>query len=158
MRLDRSLLLIAAVLLSACAPRLYQRETLTVDHRDLDQFEIRYADFDSCLLRRPVPVSWKLRRALYTMELDVHFGTDAQPATLDLNLSGSPDLSARFAELRTSPPATEVETGTRYRVNIPGSTLTISVLRGGTAVGEEVLRVGRDTCRALSVNEESAQR
>lgn len=154
MRAERALILLCLALLTACAPRLYQRETLSLDHAELDRFEIRYADFDSCLLRRPVPVSWKLRRTLYTLELDVHFGTDDQPASLDLNLSGSPDLSARFAELTVQPVGTEIETGTRYRVPVPGSTLSLTVLRDGRPVGDEVLRLKRDTCRALSVGED----
>lgn len=155
MRVERGLVLVAAVLLTttACAPRLYQRETLQLDHAELDRFEIRYADFDSCMLRRPVPVSWKLARPLYTLELEVNFGTDAQPADLDLMLSGSPNLAAQFAELAAQPTATELDTGTRYRVAVPGSILSLTVLRDGRPVGEEVLRLKRDHCRALSVGQ-----
>lgn len=153
MRSEPLVLLLAAALLAACAPRLYQRETLTLDHGELDQFEIRYADFDSCLLRRPVPVSWKLRRKLYTLELDVNWGTDAQPASLDLNLSDNPELSARFEGIEPAPRATDLETGVRYRVDPVPAVLRLTVLRGATEVGNETLRVRRETCRALSVGE-----
>lgn len=153
MRFERFIVLIVAAGLAACAPRLYQRETLALDHAELDQFEIRYADFDSCLLRRPVPVSWKVQRPLYTLELDVNFGADAQPASLDLQLSGDPELSARFPGLEPAPKATALETGARYRVAAVPSTLSVTVLRGAAELGQETLRVQRETCRALSVGE-----
>ncbi len=142
-------------LLTACAPRLYQRETVSVDHRDIDQFEIRYTDFEGCLWKQSVPVSYRLRRPAYVLDLGVHFGSSPQPSSLDLALSGASDLSARFPALAEAPVATDTETGVRYRVDADkaGSTLAMTVLRGGVPVGEENLRLKRSTCRAMSLGE-----
>ena len=83
----------------------------------------------------------------------VHFGSNPEPASLDVTLSGAPDLVARFPGLAESPTPTETESSVRYRVdsNAIGSTLVMSVLRGNVPVGEEQLRLERTTCRALSV-------
>jgi len=141
------------VLLAACAPRLYQRETVTVDHRDIDQFEIRYADFEGCLWKQQVPISYRLRRPSYVLDLGVHFGSKPEASSLDLSLSGAEDLTARFPSLAEIPQPTETEGSVRYRVGADqaGSTLAMTVLRGGVPVGEEHLRLERSTCRALSV-------
>lgn len=142
-------------LLAACAPRLYQRETIAVDHRDIEQFEIRYAAFEGCLWKQQVPVSYRLRRPNYVLDLGVHFGSAPQAASLDLNLSGAPDLSARFPALARAPAVTETEGSVRYRVDSAqaGSSITMIVLRAGMPVGEEHLRLERSTCRALAVGE-----
>jgi len=142
-------------LLCACSPRLYQRETVAVDHRDLDQFEIRYADFEGCVWKQQVPVSYRLRRPGYVLDLGVHFGNKPEPPSLDLTLSGAEDLTARFAALAEPPQPTETEGSVRYRVSADqaGSALAMTVLRGGVPVGEEHLRLERSTCRAISVGD-----
>lgn len=150
----RAVLLGACVVLStACAPRLYLRETLQLDHRDLGQFEIRYADFDGCLLQRPVPVSYRVKRALYTLSLDVHFGTDASAASLDIGLIGSEELSARFPDLAVPPTSLTGEGGARYRFTadaLRGSGFTIEVFDGKTPLAQEIVMVRRESCRAVS--------
>ncbi len=140
-------------LLAACAPRLYQRETMTIDHRDLDQFEIRYADFEGCLVKQAVPVSYRLKRPGYVLDLGIHFGTAPQPASLDVTLSGAPDLSARFPALTEPPAITRTEDSARYRVDTTmlGTSLAITVLRNGVLVGEEHLRLEHSKCHALSI-------
>ncbi|TDU26557.1 hypothetical protein DFR24_3586 [Panacagrimonas perspica] len=142
-------------LLAACAPRLYQRETVAVDHRDIDQFEIRYADFEGCLWKQQVPISYRLKRPAYVLDLGVHFGNKPEAPSLDISLSGAADLTARFPALAQAPQPTETEDSVRYRVSADqaGSTLAMTVLRDGVAVGEEHLRLERSTCRALSVGE-----
>ena len=146
---------LCALLLGACAPRLYQRETIAVDHRDLEQFEIRHADFEGCLWQQQVPISYRLARPGYTLDLGVHFGSAPQPASLDLTLSGAEDLAARFPSLAQPPVPTETEAGVRYRIdsNQVADALALTVLRGGVAVGEERLRLERSTCRAMAVGD-----
>ena len=144
------------VLLAACSPRLYQRETLQLDHDDLESFEIRYADFDGCLLRRSVPVTYLVKRANYVMKIDVRFGADDTPALLDLGLSSPGTLDARFAGLSTDPTKLEVETGLRYRIaasTVSQAEFTVRVFRDGQAAGEETLRVKGQHCRAISLGE-----
>lgn len=150
-----SLALICCLVLGACAPRLYQRETLEIDHRDLDQFEIRYANFDGCLLRRPVPVSYRLQRGAYLLSLDVRFGNDQTAAGLDVGLSGAGALSASFPGLGTVAPTSTTESGTRYRLDSSAfeSPLRVQVWRGGTLLGDETLGIRREHCRALSLGE-----
>lgn len=152
----RATLLGACALLTACAPRLFQRETLQIDHPDLEQFDIRYADFEGCLLKRPVPVSYRVKRALYTLSLDVHFGNADGAAGLDVGLIGSGDLSGRFPDLGSSPPATQTEDGMRYRIAasaLSGSGFTLEVLQGGTPLAQEIIFVRRQHCRALSLGD-----
>lgn len=147
------LLGVCALLSAACAPRMYQRETLQLDHRDLEQFEIRYADFDGCLLQRPVPVSYRVKRALYTLSLDVHFGTDASAAGLDIGVLGSGDLSARFPDLAAPPSSLSGEDGVRYRFTadaLRGSGFTLEVFDGKTLLAQEIVMVRRESCRAIS--------
>ena len=144
------------VLLAACSPRLYQRETLQLDHDDLESFEIRYADFDGCLWRRSVPVNYLVERANYVMRLDVRFGTDDVPASIDLGFSSPGKLDARFAGLSTDPTKLEVETGLRYRIaasTVSQGEFTVRVFRDGQAAGEETLRVKGQHCRAISLGE-----
>lgn len=153
-----SLVIVCCLALGACAPRLYQRETLKLDHRDLDQFEIRYANFDGCLLRRPVPVSYRLQRDAYLLSLDVRFGNDQTAAGLDVGLSGTGTLSARFPGLGAVAPASTTESGARYRLDSSAfeSPLRVQVWRGETLLGDETLGVRREHCRALSLGEDAA--
>lgn len=146
----------AVLLTSACAPRFYERETVSLNHRDLDQFEIRYEEFEGCLLKRPVPVNYRVKRQLYTMTLDVHFGTNDTAAGLDVILSGGGNLAARFPELDPQPVGSTSEAGERYRIDTAAAgdgPLTITVLRDATTIGQEVLQLKRERCRALSVGD-----
>lgn len=147
-------LLAITALLTACAPRFYQRETLKLDHHDLDQFSIRYQSFEGCLLKRDVPVNYRVQRDRYRMTLDVHFGDDAHPATLDLGLTGEGQLDARFSGLSIAPAKTETEDGVSYRID-PGSmhdgSFVAHILRGTEELGVEAIRFERQSCRALSL-------
>lgn len=156
----RAVLIGACALLAACAPRLYQRETLQIDHRDLGQFEIRYTEFEGCLLERQVPVSYRVKRALYTLTLDVHFGSDDAPAGLDVGLIGAGDLSARFPDLSASPAPIPGQDGVRYRFNadaLRGGGFTLEVLEGKTLLAQEIVMVRREHCRAFSFGRQSAE-
>lgn len=150
------LVLMLALGLGACSTRMYQRETVVLDHRDLDSFQIRYEDFDACLWRRSVPVSYRVQRAQYALQLDVRFGSDADPARIDLALSGAGVLDARFSGLTTPPQKTLAESGQRFL--IPATTVqdgrfTVSVFIGGALTGEETVQVRREHCRALGLGE-----
>lgn len=141
--------------LTGCMPRLYQRETLSLDHREIDRFDIRYADFEGCLLRRPVPVAYKLERPSYTLSLDVLFGEDRHAPGIDLGLSGGEDLSAKFPDLSAPPPTTSDIGSAHYRIDsssIPGSSFTVQVLTDGRPAGEEIILVERKHCRALALD------
>lgn len=157
MRSESRVLLAASLLLSACAPRLYERQRVDIDHRDLDQFEIRYADFEGCLLRQAVPVHWRLRRPAYTLDLALAFGSGPQaPASLELVLSGQKPLSARFPGLRAPPTATDTGDGTRYRLPLGADapdTVQLQVLRDEQVMGSETLRLLPHRCRALSLGQ-----
>lgn len=158
MKFERSRMFLVALggclALSACAPRLYQRETLKLDHRDLDQFEIRYAEFDGCLLRRPVPVSYRLQRSSYVLNLEVRFGNDQTAAGLEVGLSGTGTLNARFPDLGPVEPISVTDGGSRYRLDSArlGGALRVQVLRGATQLGDETITIERQRCRALSIS------
>ncbi|MGQ0698482.1 MAG: hypothetical protein ACT4PZ_09585 [Panacagrimonas sp.] len=153
-----SALMLVVSLLTACSPRLYQRETLALDHRDLDQFEIRYQNFDGCLLKRDVPVGYRLQRPQYRMTLDVHFGDTGHPASIDLGLIGQGALSASFPDLSIAPARTETEEGVRYRIaadNVRNRSFVLHVLRDGGQLGIETVRIERKSCRALGLGNDS---
>lgn len=148
------LLIATSVLLAACSPRLYQRETLKLDHSDFEQFAIRYEAFDGCLLKRDVPVSYRLQRPQYLMTLDVRFGNDRDPASLDLSLTGTGGLRALFADPSAALPGAEIEDGVRYHVDtgtVRNGSVVLHVLRDDEELGVETIRIERESCRALSL-------
>jgi hypothetical protein len=141
--------------MSACAPRLYERQTVALDAADLENFEIRYADLDGCLWRHTVPVSYRVKRAQYTMALGVHFGTTPDSPALDVDLIGDPDFSATFPGRPDTPAPTPIENGVRYRIETDplGPILAVRVQRDGRVLGEERFDIERSHCRALSLGE-----
>ena len=146
---------VVALLLSACAPRFYQRETLNLDHADFDALEIRYASMDGCLLRREVPVSYRLRRPQYQLGVDISFGNAPGTASLVLSLSGDNHLAARFLDI-PQPPAKPLDEGVRYRVEaatIPDGRLRFEVLRNDQTLERQTLQVTAEHCRAMSLGE-----
>jgi hypothetical protein len=144
-----------ALLMSACAPRLYERQTVALDSADLDKFEIRYADLEGCLWRHTVPVSYRVKRAQYTLELGVHFGTTPGSPALDVDLIGDPDFSATFPGRPSGPAPTPIENGVRYRLETDplGPMLAVRVERDGHVLGEERFNIERSRCRALGLGE-----
>ncbi len=144
-----------SLLLAACAPRLYERQTVALDHPDLGSFEIRYAEFDGCLLKQTVPVSYRVQRAQYVLALGVHFGNTPDPAALDVDLLGDADLTANFPGRPDAPAPTSIENGVRYRLDADrmGSQLAVRVQRDGRVLGEERFEIERSRCRALSLGE-----
>lgn len=148
---------LATTILAGCVPRLYQRETLSLDHREIERFDIRYADFEGCLLRRPVPVAYKLERPSYTLTLDVRFGEDDRAPGIDLGLIGGESLSATFSGLTPEPIATVDAGAAHYRVDagsIRGASFAVQVLLAGRPAGEEIILVRREHCRALALEDE----
>ncbi|MGQ0618867.1 MAG: hypothetical protein ACT4QA_02950 [Panacagrimonas sp.] len=146
---------LAPMLLVGCVPRLYQRETLRLDHGEIERFDIRYADFEGCLLRRAVPVAYKLKRPSYTLTLDIHFGQDDRAPGIDLGLSGGESLSASFSGLAPEPIATIEGGKAHYRVeagSIRGASFAVQVLMSGRPAGEEIILVQRKHCRALALD------
>lgn len=154
-RLARTgLLLILAAAISACAPQLYRRNTVVLDHAALDLFRIGYAEFDGCLLRREVPVNYELQRPHYRMRLEIHFGNGGNAAGIGLELSGPDALSARFADLDPAPVEQPIDGGVRYRIDsasVRADRFTIQVLGDGVLLGEETLQTRTDSCHAVSL-------
>ena len=151
----RLLALLLALPLSACATRWYERQTVALDTPDLEQFEIRYGDFDGCLLRQTVPVRYRVQRAQYALELGVHFGNTPDSPALDVDLIGDPDLTASFPGRPNAPTSTPIENGARYRLDTDplGAQLAMRVQRDGRVLGEERFEIERSRCRALSLGE-----
>lgn len=142
--------------LSACAPQLYQRETLQIDHREFERFEIRYAPMDGCLLSREVPVSYRLQRPDYALHVDVGFGNGENSASLALSLLGDNDLGARFVDLAAAPRANPLDDGVRYRIPadaLADGRLSFDVLLDDTVLEREVLQVRTQRCRAISLGD-----
>lgn len=141
--------------LSACATRWYDRQTVALDSPDLEQFEIRYGDFDGCLLKQTVPVSYRVKRDQYVMALGVHFGNTPESPALDVDLIGDPDLTASFPGRPDTPAPTPIENGARYRLDTDplGPQLAVRVHRDGRVLGEERFEIDRSHCRALSLGE-----
>lgn len=156
----RSLLVVlVCVGISACVPRLYQRETLAIDHREMDRFDIRYDEFEGCLLKRPVPVAYTLRRESYTLDVDVHFGENNRAPSLDVVLTDGHNLSARFPDLQAPPPATVEGSDARYRIGadlIRFPSFQVEVLSDGRVAGEEIIQVRREHCRALALDRDAS--
>lgn len=151
----RILCVLLALPLGACTTRWYERQTVALDTADLDRFEIRYADFDGCLLRQTVPVSYRVQRAQYALALGVHFGNVPDSPALDVDLVGDPDLTATFPGRPDVPPPTSIENGARYRLDTGalGPMLVVRVERDGRLLGEERFEIERSGCRALSLGE-----
>lgn len=144
-----------ALLLAACAPRLYERQTVALDTSDLEHFEIRYDDFEGCLWRQSVPVRYRIQRAQYALVLGVHFGNTPESPALDVDLLGDPDLTASFPGLRSVAAPTPIENGVRYRLDTDplGPMVAVRVQREGRVLGEERFDIKRSRCRALSLGE-----
>lgn len=147
-----SRLLLLPALLSACTPQVFQRQTVTLDHAELERFEIRYAELPGCLWRRQVPVHYRLERAGYVLDFDIDFGLDRRKPELELNLSPA-QLSARFPGLDPAPIAEELEQGKRYQLamsQLDEASFVVEVLSQGVVLGRERLVVEQQTCRGLS--------
>ena len=147
--------MLLALPLTGCATRWYERQTVALDADDLENFEIRYADLDGCLWRHTVPVTYRVKRAQYTMELGVHFGNAPDSPALDVDLIGDPDFSASFPGRADAPAPTPIDNGVRYRLPTDplGPTLAVRVQRDGHVLGEERFAIERSHCRALSLGE-----
>jgi hypothetical protein len=147
--------LVLALPLAACATRMYERQTVALDSADLENFEIRYGDLEGCLWRHTVPVSYRVKRAQYTLELGVHFGITPDSPALDVDLIGDPDLTASFPGRPDAPAPTPIENGARYRLETDplGPLLAVRVERDGRVLGEERFEIERSRCRALSLSE-----
>lgn len=157
--LHRGLLISACIGLAACAPKLYQRETLQVDHRDFERFEIRYAPMDGCLLNRDVPVAYRLQRPDYALLIEVGFGNGENTASLALSLTGDNDLSARFNGVAPLPQAHRLDDGVRYRIPVSsmrGGQLAFDVLLDQIMLEREILQVQTQRCRAISLGDRPA--
>lgn len=147
--------LIAALLaLAACAPRIYERETVILDAPDLDQYTIKYGELEGCLLRRQVPLNYGVARARYAVALRA--GTSAQDAAprIEIVVKGARTLSLRFPELSEQPAGDVGPQSSRYSVDsaaLPQNRLRFEVLSGTEVLGTEALTFKRESCTGVGV-------
>jgi hypothetical protein len=149
-RTDWLLLLLLAPLLGACAS--FQRHTVVLDHPALDDFRIQYGSFDGCLWRQAVPVHYRLERAAYTLDVEVDFGLDAEPPSLDLKLPGR-DKVARFSGLASEVGEKRLEDGSAYHISLGSETsgsFSVEIRQGENSLGREHFDWKRQSCTGLS--------
>jgi hypothetical protein len=152
MRIEAMAAALSALWLSGCASQLYERSVVVIDHGD-DAFEVRYAEFDSCLIKQQVPVEYKLKRPQYTLRFEAGFGTASSPPSLDVILADAPGAALTFTGAAV-PPADELDGTRRYELRPdPGSekTVGIDVVRGTDPLGHEAVRLKPQTCKAMSL-------
>ncbi|MGB0954446.1 MAG: hypothetical protein ACPGZP_00435 [Panacagrimonas sp.] len=153
-RCGAGLMALLLITLSACAPSTFKRSTVSLSHPNLDQFEIRHADFQGCLWRHPVPVHYRIQRTEYELEVDVRFGLGAEPASLDITVRSQPAARAEFLNLPQQPDAQAVDKGHRYRLlrsQIAQQRLALDVFSEGRALGRERFRLDDHSCLGLSL-------
>lgn len=153
MRIEAIAGALSALWLGGCASQLYERNVVVIDHPD-DAFEVRYAEFDSCLLKRQVPVEYKLKRPLYTLRFEAGFGTSKSPPSLAVILADAPGAALSFSGAGEVAPADELDGTRRYELRPDAGsarTLGIDVVRGSDTLGHEAVRLEPQTCKAMSV-------
>lgn len=153
MRIDRVPVVLAALAMSACASHLYERSTVVLDQADPDAFDIRYGQFDGCLLKRDVPVEYALKRPSYTLRFEVGFGADDRAPKLDVILSQAVDATLAFDGAGTVAPADLIDGTRRYEIDTGEAdrTVGISVQRGTDVLGRETIHLDRQKCSAMSL-------
>lgn len=130
-----------AVLLGGCASQVYQRETLVLQGPDLDQYSIRYEDFEGCLVRQQTPAVYGLARPQYALVLRMIAASEGSQPAVEVVLKGSSTLHARFPGLEPQPTGSESLEGSRYRVEV--SRLSVPVLDVQVYQEERLLRTER---------------
>lgn len=142
-------------LISACAPQVFQRRTVVLGHEELERFDIRHAELQGCLLRRQVPVHYRLQRPGYELEFDVDFGLDSRAPELEMSLSPM-SASARFPDLIASPPAQELANTKRYRIDMAGvkaDAFTVEIRSAEAMLGRERISLQEQRCRGVSLGQ-----
>lgn len=145
-----------ALLLAGCAPRLHQRHTVVLEPTEPDVVEMRYGAFEGCLLRREMPVQYRVQRPDYRLQFEVGSSPVERSPSLAVVLQGDGRLQARFPGLSSAPSAQALDGGQRYVLaadTLPASDLRVEVLRDDAVLGREQFAVRRESCRALSLGE-----
>lgn len=153
-RLLRPALIAALLALAACAPRVYQRETVILDAPDLDQYTIKYGELEGCLLRRQVPLNYGVARARYAVALRAGTSAQAQAPRIEIVVKGARTLSLRFPDLSEPPVGDVGPQSSRYSVDtaaLPQGRLRFDVLSGVELLGSEALTFKRESCTGLGV-------
>lgn len=142
-----------ALLLTACAPQLYKRSTITLDSREDDALTTRYGELDGCLFKHQLPVEYTLRRPRYTLVLrPIPAMKDATPR-IEIRLQADASVSLTVTSVDDSPAPLYAESGARYVVDtkdLRDSTLALSLSRSGEVLGTERFGVDESSCRILS--------
>jgi hypothetical protein len=147
----RTLSVLLTLGLAACAPKLYQRSTVVLDHADVDQFTVRYGELSGCLLRHQLPVDYTLKRPRYRLDLRPQPATGEAAPTIDIKLTASGDLQLRFPGVEPAPEARYAEGGQRYLLDTAGlgGSWSLQVVEGAETIGDERFSLSRDSCRVL---------
>lgn len=142
-----------ALLLTACAPQMYKRTTVTLDNRDEDALTTHYGELDGCLLKHQLPVEYTLRRPGYTLVLrPIPAMKDAKPR-IEIRLQANAAVSLTVTSADVSPEPLYAEGGARYVVDtadLHGKALVLSLTRSGEVLGTERFGVDESSCRVLS--------
>ena len=144
---------VLALLLTACAPQMYKRTTVTLDSREDDALTTHYGELDGCLLKHQLPVEYTLRRPRYTLVLrPIPAMKDAKPR-IEIRLQADAAVSLTVTSADTSPEPLYAEGGVRYVVDTAGlhdKTLALSLTKSGEVLGTERFGVDTSSCRVLS--------
>lgn len=142
-----------ALLLTACAPQLYKRSTVTLDSREDESLMTRYGELDGCLFKHQLPVEYTLRRPRYTLVLrPIAAMQDAKPR-IEIRLQADASVSLTVTSVDRSPEPLYAESGARYVVDtgdLRDKTLALSLTRSGEVLGTERFGVDESSCRVLS--------
>lgn len=142
-----------AATLAACAPRFYERSTVTLDGRDDGALQVRYGELDGCLFRHQLPVEYTLRRPAYTLVLRPVAVTGDGSPRVELRLQTDRGVELRVDNAREPVAPLYIDGGSRYLVDtaaLAGGRLELTLSRGAETVGTESFAVSRDRCRVLA--------
>ncbi len=145
--------LLASLLSCACAPRIYQRSTVTLEAPDDEGTQIRYGEFDGCLLRQQLPVEYVVRRRFYTLTIRPIAALEDDRPRVEVRVSGDATVMLRVVGAEPPVEARYAEGGSRYVIDtgaIAGTTLEMELSRAGEVIGQERFDLKKHSCRVLS--------
>lgn len=140
-------------LLAACAPRMYQRSTVVLDHAESERFDLRYGELDGCLFKHQLPVEYRLQRKQYRLQLRPLSALQGAAPRIELLVEAQPPLDLGFPGMAEPPAPQYAERGTRYVVDtaqLADGVLQLQLRSGGQVVGEERFELSTQSCRVFS--------
>lgn len=143
--------LLTALLLQGCGSVAYQRETLTLNADDIDQFSIKYGELSGCILQQQVPLQYGVARPQYAMVVGVIPASTGDSPGLEITLKGQSKLHARFPDLERQPTGSVDISASRYRINtadLPYPVLRLDVMQDERTLGTEQFTFTSRKCTA----------